>query len=268
MFKRISFTVFIAILFLSRSTVIAQQAPENTIPKSNEKIQIFLQSLISSDRGRMFTAQSEEELRDKLKELEEMTGGHRQLVVQLAYFVMRAKNMNEGSLPGFIIDQLKISKKDIAFALIPFLKTNNEQLLKKGVYRILPAADISKNKISRCDFSIYELVLTENKPNIPEGLVKYMLLRNADSALSVMAKVYLNKNEAEALIDEIKSKDKLGVWESLSNNPNWWVRLYTAEKLSRNWREDKGYKLTQKLKNDDNSLVRDALSKVKLPSKE
>ena len=83
-----------------------------------------------------------------------------------------------------------------------------------------------------------------------------------------MAKVYLNKNEAEALIDEIKSKDKLKVWESLSNNPNWWIRLYAAEKLSRNWREDKGYKLTQKLKNDDNSLVRDALSKVKLPSKE
>jgi len=206
----------------------------------------------------LFSTGTQEELRQKLAEVQKMAGGDKEMVLQLLYFSAHASGMEEAMLPGFILEQLAISKTDFAAAVLPLLDSEDESTRHLAAEH-LPFADA--NTKGGVDFSRYETILREKKQNPPPGLIRYMYGRNPQAAVIAVARVY----SPDVPETEVAVKAKSGVKESVNyfaGRSDWWAHLYVAAMM-----EKEPYlrtpELVKKLEQDTDPLVREKVSKLK-----
>lgn len=162
-------------------------------------------------------------------------------------------------LPWVIIEQMNISQDDIRSALIPCLETDDRELVRE-VHEWLEGVDYDRSA-KRYAFASYEKVIRDARNGIPQGLVKYMYDTSPDAALSSMAAVYLDKDAAKALVDQVKSEDDAQAVDHLSKRPEWWAKLCAAEKLRKNPKL-RTPTVLDRLKKSDHHLVQEAIKKI------
>jgi len=168
--------------------IIAQQKGITITP--NEKIQSFLNGLLSSNKQEMFSG-TEEQLQKKFAELKKMVDGrHEKLIPELIYYSMHAKSMREAMLAGVVIEQLGISKESIVLGIVPYLDTKDEQL-RSTLYNWLGGIDSDDDLPKKPDFSIYEAIIRERDSNVSEGLIEYMYQKSPKETQSVLRRVYI-----------------------------------------------------------------------------
>lgn len=254
-------TLVVAAMSLYAGPTIAGGVAENIPIKPNIAVQSFLHSLASTnlqERQELFSTGTQEELRQKLADVQKMAGGDKEMVLQLLYFSAHANGMEEAMLPGFIIEQLAISKAIMAEAMLPLLDSEDESTRILAA-KHLPIADCKPE--GSVDFSRYEGILREKKQNASQGLIRYMYGRNPQAAVLAVARVY-GQDVPES---EVAAKAKGGVKESVdyfAGRTEWWAHLYVATMM-----EKEPYlrtpELVKKMEQDTDPLVREKVSKLK-----
>jgi len=215
------------------SDAFAQQGvATNAVLTPNKEIQAFLRSLLSPNEREMF-AGTQDQLTTRLEQLKRVAEREEcNLVVELLHFSMQSESMREGMLPGVLIEQLKISKENIARGLIPILDTDDQGLREKC--RNWLGEVEANDSVQGPDFSIYESIIRGNKTNVPRGLTMHMYDTDAETALRSFASVYLEEAEAEALADSVRARDDAESLDQLSRRADWWAQLYVIEKMRKN----------------------------------
>ncbi len=263
--------VFLGIIFTALFAIaMGQQAVRNIPAKPNEEAQSFLRILSSPDlneRKKLFPeGATESDLKEKLFELQSKAGGAQKLVGQLFHYSLHAKSTREAMLPGFIIEQLRVSKDDQIRGLLPYLESDDEHVLKKA-YNWLGGIDHLGYNRSTCkydfDFNQYENIIRQNKSGVPQGLVKYMYTRSSDTALLTMENVYLERDAAEVLQREVNSKDEASLLNALSKRPEWWIQLYVAEKMEQEPKL-RDLELIEQLKKSSHTIVREVVKEIEM----
>lgn len=227
--------LLVLLLAVTSGGVVAEQNSEEFSIKPNQEVQSLLQALSSAnaqERQKMFPAGTEEEFKETLISIQEKAGGVQELVRQLLYFSVHAQDTRQGMLPLVLVEQLNISEDDRVAAIIPLLNTRDQSVLKQA-YEWLQVVDFD-SETQEFRFSRHENVLRRKSVDVPNGLIKYMYAKSPDAALSSLANVYLDKDEAKALVDQVKGEDEVLAVVRLSKRPEWWAKLYAAEKMKQN----------------------------------
>jgi len=261
MFYRIRLLLMLLAMF--STTALAEQHGQNVAIAPDGAVQSFLKALSSTNAQKqqqnVSSSETEKDLGQKLIELQEKAGGAQELVRQLLYFGAQSKSTREGMLPWVIIEQMSISQDDIRSALVPCLETDDRELLRE-VNEWLEGIDYDRSA-KRYAFSSYEKVIRDARNAIPQGLVKYMYETSPDAAFSCMATVYLDKDEAKTLIDQVKSEDEVQAVDQLSKRPEWWAKLYVAEKMKQNPKL-RDPELIEQLKKSKNPVVNATIQEI------
>lgn len=260
MLRRISSCGIILAALLG--TAMARQDTKRISIKPNKEVQSFLHALSSTnlqERQKLFPARTKEEFKEKLRGIEEMSGGPQGLVAQLLYFRVRAKSTMEAMMPVVIIEQLGISRANQAAGILPYLETGDASVLKEA-YEWLEGIDYNR-ATKKYDLSRYKETIRNNRADVPLGLIKYMYQKDAESGLSILATVYLKKDEAKALVDKVKAQDEPKVLEQLSHRTEWWAHLYVAEKMRRNPKL-RSSGVMERLKKSKHPLVQEAVQEI------
>jgi len=258
MFGRISFSGVVLTALLG--AVIAQQQTKDIPIKPNKEVQSFLHTLSSTnvqDRQKLFSTGTEEELRQKLADVQKMAGGDKEMVLQLLYFSAHANGMQQAMLPGFILEQLAIPNAVFAEVCLPLLDSEDEPTRRLAANWLTRADQVPKGG---ADFSRYEAILREKKQNPPEGLIRYVYDRNPQAALMAMSRVFGGKAVETELADKLKGDPKASL-QALADRPEWWARLYVAEMMKKQ-PQLRDAALLKKLENDDNPLVKEKVAEV------
>lgn len=254
--------ILLMLLAMFSTAALAEQQGQNITIAPDGAVQSFLKSLSSTNtpkRQNVSSPETEKDLSQKLIELQEKAGGTQELVRQLLYFGAQSKSTREGMLPWVIIEQMKISQDDIRSALIRCLEADDRELLKE-VHEWLEGIDYDRSA-KRYAFASYEKVIQDARSGIPQGLVKYMYETSPDAALSSMASVYLAKDEAKALADQVRGEDEAQAVDRLSRRPEWWAKLYAAEKMKQNPKL-RDPELMKRLKKSKNPAVSAAIQEI------
>lgn len=260
MFYRIGLLLMLLAMFSTAAP--AEQQDQNVAIAPDGAVQSFLKSLSSTNapkRQNVSSSETEKDLSQKLIELQEKAGGAQELVRQLLYFGAQSKSTREGMLPWVIIEQMNISQDDIRDALIPCFETDDRELLRE-VHEWLEGVDYDRSA-KRYAFASYEKVIRDARNGIPQGLIKYMYETSPDVAFSSMATVYLDKDDAKALIDQVKGGDEAQAVDRLSKRPEWWAKLYAAEKMKQNPKL-RDPELIERLKKSKNPAVSATVQKI------
>ena len=249
------------IIPLGLGHAIAGEAAENISLVPNQEVQSFLHSLTSTnlqERQKVFSTGTEEELRQRLADVQQAAGGEKAMVVQLLYFSAHANGMEEAMLPGVILEQLATPNAVFAEVCLPLLDSEDEFTRRLGSDWLTRADFVSTGGV---DFSRYENILRAKKQNPPQGLLRYMYERNPQVAVESVARVY----GPEVLESEVAAKAQSGVKESVdyfAGRSEWWAHLYVTSMM-----ETEPYlrtpELLEKLEKDTNPIVREKVSKVK-----
>jgi hypothetical protein len=88
-----------------------------------------------------------------------------------------------------------------------------------------------------------------------------MYAKSPDAALSSMASVYLEKAKAKAFVDQVKREDEAQAVVRLSKRPEWWAKLYAAEKMKQNPKL-RDPELIEQLKKSKNPLVSTTIQEI------
>lgn len=247
--------LMVLLLAVSSGGVVAEQNAEEFPIKPNQEVQSILQALISTnaqERQKMFPAGTEEEFKETLISIQEKAGGVQELVQQLLYFSVHAQDTRQGMLPLVLVEQLNISEDDRVAAIVPLLNTGDQSVLKQA-YEWLQVVDFD-SETQEFRFNRYENVLHRKSADVPKGLIKYMYATSPDAALSNLATVYLDKDEAKVLVNQVKSEDEVQTVDRLSKRPEWWAKLYAAEKMKQNPKL-RDPELIEQLKKSKNPVV-------------
>lgn len=258
MITRLCLVALLSVAVLRCEATAQENVSTNDIFSSNKDIQACLRGLVSPDDRHMFSG-TEEEFQQQLTHLDNIVGrDHKTLVRELLYFSLHAKGMREAMLPGVVIHQLSISKDDIALGVLPFLDSKGKVQAKACNW----LGEVDAGSLGNGpDFSHYETIIRKRKDSLPGGLVKYMYQKSPDRALSSLANVYLDKVEATALVDQVKSEDDTQAVGRLSKRPEWWVQLYVVEKLCKNPKL-RSTAILDRVKQSNNPLVKESVGKI------
>ena len=180
---------------------------------------------------------------ERMKVYENNSYSH--LVQQLIIFAVRSRGSNEDSdlktwAPTFVIEQLRISGTDVAYALIPYIHCENEQV-RVQVRSLL--------KVRVRDFSYYNSIIRADIAlgvGLRRGLVLFLYELDLEKAILTIP----TNNSADRIIvlwAEHQVSDVLWQWRykflskdetteaaresliPLVTCKEWWVRLYVAE---------------------------------------
>ena len=232
MLQRLLFFAILAVTFLSHHATAQPEILTNVVLQPDETIQTFLRTLLSSSEQEMFSG-TKEEFRVKLSHLQDMAGGDtNKLVSQLLCFSIHAETMREAMLPGVLVQQLGISKESIVRGLLPYLDAKDARTREKSRNWL---GEVESNPLSKVpDFTPYEIIIRERKKDIPQGLIEHMYATSPDATLLNLAIVYLDKDEAKTLVNQVKAEDEAQAVARLSKRPEWWAKLYATEKMKQN----------------------------------
>ncbi len=258
MFRRNSFSWVILASLLG--TAIAQQQTKDIPIKPNKEVQSFLHALSSTnvqERQKLFSTGTEEELRQKLADVQKMAGGDKGLVLQLLYFSAHANGMEQATLPGFILEQLAIPNAVFAEVCLPLLDSEDEPTRRLAANWLTRTDHVPKGGV---DFSRYEGVLREKKQNPPHGLIRYMYGRNPQAAVLSMCRLYGDKAAETELTDKLKGDPKAGL-QALGDRSEWWAHLYVAETMKKR-PELRDSAILKKLDKNDHPLVKEKVAEI------
>jgi len=214
---------------------IAQKIDVNSSVQPDPEIQSFLHAFGSTniqERRKLFPEGTEQEFKNKLKELQEIAGGPQKLISQLVYFSVNADTTMEGMMPLVIKDQLGISKEDVIAGIIPYLDATNKVFFNEAS-EWLSRVDFEEST-QKYNFSQYKPIVNEMKDGESQGLIKHMFSKAPDEALSLVAEVYLGEIEASDLKAKIRTNEMSDSLKEMSKRSEWWAHLYVAEKMRRN----------------------------------
>ncbi len=248
--------------------------------ESNKKFGIKPDSEIQKWISGLAELESQEQLRKEVSIIQQKHAVE-QIIQQIVYFQTHGKQLCEeeklardefekmamvahGTI-AFLLEW-ESDKRNITFpsaqtlvnAVVPYLNTSDIDLRKK-LYSVLMWVDQVKG--SKKDYSFYESYIKPRKESPPQPLVKYMYKKAPDAALSSMAAVYLDKDEAKALIDQVKGEDDAQAVDRLSKRPEWWAKLYVAEKMKKNPKLHDP-ELIEQLKKSEHLIVREAAQEI------
>ena len=177
------------------------------------------------------------------------------------------------------------SAKTIINAVVPHLGTK-DHVLRKQLYWLLEGLDRPEEMGKPPVFDEYKLFIESRKNNPPIELIKYMYETKygfPGEALLTLMDVYTEDprqkqtlTQKEKIVDaELKrlehakkseryvNSEAMNALNELSKDKEWWVRLYVAEIVSRE-PEFKSSEISERLKNDENQLVREVISPTKV----
>ena len=208
---------------------------------------------ITEEDKKTFWEGGKKSMETYLSELRAACGGREQdVVLQLMYFASSSTNVEQGMVPGLILEQMKVSGLTIANAALPLLESGDETTRRLAADWLTRADYVSTGGV---DFSRYEGILREKKQNPAQGLIRYMYDRNSQAALLSMSRVYGNKTAETELADKLKGDPKTAL-QSLADRPEWWARLYVAETMKKQ-PQLRDPAILKKLEKDDNPLVKE-----------
>lgn len=127
----------------------------------------------------------------------------------------------------------KISDTEILNALAPLLE-EKDPVVRKEAQEVIAGIPSRHGDIKGAYYQSFEAYLKATKENPSEVLVKYMYHRKPDAALFSVASAYLEKDEAKALVAQVKAEDEAQAVDRLCKRPEWWAKLYAAEKMKQN----------------------------------
>jgi hypothetical protein len=73
--------------------------------------------------------------------------------------------------------------------------------------------------------------------------------------------VYLDKDEAKTLADQVKAEDEAQAVDRLSKRTEWWAKLYAAEKMKQNPKL-RDPELMKQLKKSNDPVVSAAIQEI------
>lgn len=225
-------------------------------------------------------AESQEEVQEKLSQLKGQCDGLEQAIQQIIYFQLNTMGKYEKKeITGAELEQTGFrayaaialllgldtkpritpeSSVTLINAVLPYLRTSDPNL-RERLHEVLEWIDQRKGPWK--DYSGYEPYIRSRKDNPPSALVEYMYQKAPDVALSSLANVYLDADEAKAMVDRVKGEDDAQTLDRLSRRPEWWAQLYVAEKLRKNPKLQSSAVL-ERIKKSDNPLVRESVGKI------
>lgn len=259
-------TLTLLITFISASGL-KQQEPSRTI-KPDPAIQEAIHGLFRE-------AKNLEEFHTQLTSLRTMAGEN--LVPQLIYYKLNAKDVVEGMALHIIVRELEISDIDLVLGITPYLGTNDAKL-RRLLEELLDG--IEKPRERDRDYKAHRNVIEASKDRPPLALIQHMYEKSPGTALITLQRVYLRKSEkitpiiwAEHVVSDVLWKKEnrflkpetdipvaLEQLDILSRHEAWWVRLYVAETLRQN-PEFRTPELVERLENDEHELVREELNR-------
>jgi hypothetical protein len=240
---------------------------------------------IQKQIGKVVNPGSDGARRDELQILAEMGGpNYEKLIPQLLYYSVYGTDpagkhdLKEGMALAGISDLLKISQKQIATALLPYLSPPPSDRMDAQLRQEL------REVFDGFDSTFFQELLQSRLrtgQDLPLELIPYMYQRNPAEALLTMARTMaiqktweesrkqwksliwaehvvsdtLWKHDHEFLDPTQVEPEAAAQIEKLAGDNEWWVRLYAAEIL----RQHPGFRraeLLQKLAQDDHPLVR------------
>ena len=155
---------------------------------------------------------------------------------------------------------------------MPFLDCRDMKKRKKAY----EALEFFENvEVHQNIFSFYDEMLKKYDEKIPLSLIDHMYSKSPELALSVMADVYMTKEEAADLMRQVRTtpdwktkpdrfsdKDIVGdpqTMFSLSQRREWWIQFYVVKRMQKNSQSFSEEALTN-LKKSQHPLVMQTLS--------
>jgi len=187
-----------------------------------------------------------------LKELESSRTNPSDILPQFVLYRAKVgdeKHLGAATIIGHLLFE-EISDTEMLNALVPLLVVK-DPVVRKEAQDSIDGIPSRHGDIKGAYYQSFEAYLKATKENPSEILVKYMYHRKADAALSSMANVYLDKDDAKALVAQIKTEDEAQAIARLSKRSEWWAQLYAAVKMKQNpkLRDDEVIEQLQKSKN-------------------
>ena len=206
---------------------------------------------------------SEADVSASLKELESSRANPSDILPQLVLY--RAKIIGDEKKYGattIIWHSLfeKTSDTEMLNALVPFLE-EKDPMVRKEAQDVIAGIPSRHGDIKGAYYQSFETYLKATKDNPSEALVKCMYHRKPDAALSSMASVYLDKDEAKILVDQIKTENDAQAVDRLSKRQEWWEELYAAEKMKQNPKL-RDPELIKQLKKSEHAIVRETIQEI------
>ena len=258
-------------------SAVGAEAPREYPIEANPNVQRRIQGVIeigTSDVPRSDKFAAMESLRPLVEE------DPQTLIRQLLYFQHAHAgesdvDLEKRMLAQSIIHQLSIPPTEIAKAVIPYAFTENRHL-QGEVQRLLTRVEgVPRHRTP--DFSYYQSLLTANRKDPSQDLVRYMYERSPGQAVLTLEAVYRQPNGPDKLVLWAEHVVSDVIWkqqhsfleedqvepqaveqlEKLSSHEAWWARLYVAEIL-RQHPEFRTATIVKRLNEDDHPLVRQA----------
>lgn len=160
-----------------------------------------------------------------------------------------------------LVNFLVVDKQDKIKAALPMLGREEGDFHKMATGVLHMVDEDRTQSDGAVDFSPYEVFISEST-SPPLVLIDYMYEREPDVALSSIAAVYLDKDEARSLVSQLKSEDDAQAVDRMSQRPEWWAKLYAAEKMKQNPKL-RDPEIIEQLKQSKHAVVRETVQEIK-----
>jgi hypothetical protein len=209
------------------------------IPEAQLEISRTLDLLNTPDYGREGEAPIDSYKRVVSDLMKSKVVSSDQMLLQIALAYANEENGNGDAMRLMQIRVLlghaivEMSPEEIVNALVPYYEQVENTQLEQVLEGLLDMATIRESRLHP-DLKYCVDYLESRKSNPPQKFVKYMYTKSPEEALSSVTSVYLDKDEAKTLVDQVQSEDEAQAVDRLSKRPEWWAKLYAAEKMKQN----------------------------------
>jgi len=200
-----------------------------------------------------------EESLEALRQFEQTQNDKTALMRQVLYYLRHGANTEDRGYGAMVLfNKLDVDKPARVRAALSYLDAQDADS-RKIASEVMGTVDSPDGE--SVDYSVYRELLCTSVTNPPRSLVKYMYAKSPDAALSSMASVYLEKAKAKAFVDQVKREDEAQAVVRLSKRPEWWAKLYAAEKMKQNPKL-RDPELIEQLKKSKNPLVSTTIQEI------
>lgn len=227
----------------------------------NPQVQNILNSLLPQGESTVLNVASEEELQQKLQELQAYAkGDHREILRQIFFFRLSANDRRAAMVAGLIIKHVGVRKDDIALGLIPVLDAGDGRAVKTAENWLGEVHSCGTNAV---DFSTYSQLLKDKRQSITPGFVRYLYHTSAQDGLALLARNALSDGEAASVISKAKSQTAADLAQ-LADKGLWWLDLFVADQIARS-PEKRTPTLMQRLDASTHPAVQESLKAINSP---
>lgn len=236
---------------------------ETTKVEVNEKVQEVILQVAAATGGQT-------DFQEKANEFEHLMSGNRTNLCRQLLIFMTTKH-DTANLPNHagwgviaLFKKMNFTAQERLAAVTPLMDAGwltlegpDDEEMGRQFLR-----DIDKgHKKQKPDFQLYKDLLNKRKQNPPGWLAQHMYESAPTAALTTLAEVYLNPEQAKALVDQVKSEDDAQSVDRLSKRPEWWAKLYAAEKMNQNPKL-RDPELIKQLKKSNNPVVNATVQEI------